>query len=582
MHTRLPLPVVLSAPGQRHAIPRATLSLPADGPFFRYLDSDDTRLPNHPYLNGRAADPAGYETYVGEDVWNEPGNTVHSSSCSSDDEGDGNDNDDDNADVNGGGGGRKRRVRHSELVFDDVVEWLVRTVDEKEWACDGVVVCGKYLVADDATWAVPSRSPTVYTPREAFMVMRCSCKFLSDIRWQRRDALAQMGAVASAGGEAGVVMAEFTLCKAMAGPAAKELRAFIPYRVTPSLNNATNVISDGPPQYSLSEPLLAYAGVCQRHTDVCFPSLMAWTETDHHNCFSLLTERIKKSRLLERTCEDNPAFLPALTDKWWQANARAAAAAPTPTGAVARHAAEAAASARARGFSLLVAVDLLFESVTLPIHLLSAKARLFPCEEEGDPPAYAGMPEAPFVLEPLDEDDRAADGDAAVPAEEVVSPQPEDASDNDNGNANDDNDGEEDEPEDTNSVNFFRLFRNEFNWNKYIEEMEGRWEDAVRAAVAHDAKNRSSEDEDEDEDEDDREGSEQPPPRAVSAAVLSDAKVARYCVVASDVSDLVTSVDTLTKRGLPLELMRPELLQGNEEGMAFLRSLAERLANEAR
>lgn len=506
MESRIPLSIVMSTPSRRHAIPHITLSLPADSAFFSYLASDDTRLPNHPYLNGRSVDPTEYETYVGEDVWEQPDNVVDSS--------EGEDN----------GDGHGQKVQHADLVFDNVVEWLVQALEGNEWTRDGFVVCGRYVVADDAAWAVPSRSPTLYTPREAFMVMRCSCKFLNDIHAQRAE---------RGGGE-------ITIAKAMAGSAAKEMRAFLPYRLTRSSSS-----DDNPPlvDWQLSKQLLGYAGVCQRHTDVCFPSLMAWSESQHHDHFSLMMERLKKSELLERACERDPAFLSTLVSKWLKRNSeRPEGATPPPN-----------------GFIAFLAVDLLFENASLPIPLLSAKVRLFPAQAVAAP-SFVGLPEAPFLVEPPDEEKAVTRGaDEGVPEEQE-------------GRTDSTSEGSEVEDEETDATDFFRLFRNEINWNHYVEEMESRLDSAAhdvvtrfRRTAANVAGSNDAESE-----------------SVIPLPVLSDVKVSHYVVVASDVSDLVTCGDTLMKRGLPLELQHPELLHHSQEGIELLKSLSEKLLKEAR
>lgn len=524
MDSRIPLSVVMSVSGQRHAIPHATLTLPIDGAFFSYLASDDTRLPNHPYLKGRGVDPTEYDTYVGEDVWNQPASSVEGS-------------EDDDGDAEGHPGGRRRHVPHDELIFDDVVEWVIQTLEGEDWSRDGVVVCGRCVVADDATWAVPSRSPTVYTPREAFMVMRCSCKFLRDIEAQRKT-----------GGRAG--LGEITIAKAMAGSAAKEMRAFVPYRLTRASTHNREGGEEEEVDWHLSEPVLSYAGVSQRHTDVCFPSLMAWTEAEHNEHFCLIMERLRKSRLLERACEENPAFLRTLVSRW---------AKTVPKG---RDRRAAVSDLTAHGFCLFLAVDLLFESASLPIPLLSAKVRLLPARE-AEEPSFTGLSPAPYVLEQPNTDNDEAEVADGEDGEDAVGPQPQihvSESDTD----------EEDAGVKGSTTTFFRLFRNELNWNHYVGEMEDRWDAAAHDAVTLFHRNAS------------KNGGApiEVDNTSIPPSVLSDVKVSHYCVVASDASDLFTCGDTLSKRGLPLELLHPELLGGSQEGIDFLKGLSAKLLQE--
>lgn len=76
MEKRLPLPFLLdedsdSPHGRRHRIPHRTFRATTDNDraFFDYLDSNDTRLPQHAELNGRACAATEYDSYTGEEIW---------------------------------------------------------------------------------------------------------------------------------------------------------------------------------------------------------------------------------------------------------------------------------------------------------------------------------------------------------------------------------------------------------------------------------------------------------------------------------------------------------------------------------
>lgn len=455
MHGRIPLATALSTSGRRHAVPHRTYVAPREGAFFSYLNSDDTRLPRHPFLRAIGRPAEEYDSYVGEDVWNT------SQACSS--------NEDDMGEP---------------IECDEVIDWILNVLEE-DWAKDGVVLCGRYVVADDCTWAVPSRSPTLFSPYEICMVMRNSVKFLEDVATQVAD-----GARADA---------EFTLAKSLAGSGAKEMRALVPYRVRQN--------KDG--SIELAPAMHHYAGICQRFTEVCFPSLMSWSETEHDEFFHMMMERVKKAALLERTCRTDTQFLHRLLqaygDLWRQVDCRRYFGSRT----------DARAAIAPVDCLLLLSVDLLFESASLPIHVLSGRVRVFPSESM-NPTAEAGEKDvaagAPFMLEPVElstgegttEAGPAAAADAGLEIEESDAEAIEHIS------------------------SFLRLFRDEENWNRYVEAMDGRQIDDLR-----------------------------------------------YCVVASEAGDLLTCPDTHSKRGLPLELRRPELLQLNPEGVAILERLRE-------
>ncbi|EPY21494.1 hypothetical protein STCU_05691 [Strigomonas culicis] len=343
---RIPLTTVLSAPGSRHRVPSRTYHADVSNPFFRYLDSNDTRVVRHPLVDVSAAAPEDYETYVGEDVWQR---------------GERRDDDGDEA------------TDDPPPRFDDVVEWVAATMEEP-WARDGVVLCGRYAVADDAgAWALPSQTASIHHPHEVFVLMKSSIKFLRDVRAQFRHA----AAAASAGTKEPSL--QFTLAKAMSGEEAREMRVYVPYAVHPC--------GDGAAPLQLA-PLYDYAAICQRCTDVCLPPLMAWTEAQHDAHFRAMLARVRTAAVLERHLAADPSFLPRLL----------------PPGA-----ATAAAADPWAPFLLLLAVDVLFDGPGHPIYVLSAKVRVVARRAPAD-----AASDAPYLLE-----DAASDAPAVAERAEL-------------------------------------------------------------------------------------------------------------------------------------------------------------------
>ncbi|RNF20651.1 uncharacterized protein Tco025E_03668 [Trypanosoma conorhini] len=446
MDLRVPLSCVLGAPlAQRHAVPHRTLRLDAAHPFVQYLASDDTRLPRHPTLAVEARPPEEYETYVGEDVWRTQA---------------GADSDD----------------THPAPRFDDVVRWVADAlrVVAGDGDGDGVVLCGRSVVADDCGWAVFSRTPTLLSPRDVFIAMRNSPKFLRDVHHQLRGAAA-----------AGSAKVEVTLAKALGGNQASEFRAFLPYRLHTS---AGELRAEAWANH-------LYAGISQRATDVCFPALMAWDEATHEENYLTVMRHVAHARLLERSLESNARLRTALLRQ--AAKFFAASDAPSTESVV-----------------VLLAVDLLFESPSLPVYLLSAAVRCFPHDLRG--PACA----SPFILE--------ADGT------NNTHPTAEDADAGGGGSDASDEEEEEEEEEEVlcDSVSFFRLFRDVANWNRHVEVWRRRG---------------------------DTSGTQQQ---------------RRFFVVASERDDLAPTKESLAKRGLPLEFLHPDLFKGDEN---FLREWREKL-----
>ncbi|CCW68633.1 unnamed protein product, partial [Phytomonas sp. Hart1] len=502
MHSRLPLSLVLSSLGRRHAIPHATFTAASTSPFFCYLDSNDTRLPAHPTLLPYAHPAEDYNTYVGEEVWDRPS-------------GDGTDK------------AATDEAPADDLRFDAVVAWVWQVWEREDWAKDGVVLCGRYCVANDCAWAVSSNSPVIFTPRELFMVMRNSVKFLRDIHTQLHSS------------SSGNAEAEFTIAKALAGEGAKEMRVFLPYRLTTNENN----------ELHLSPPLEHYAAVCQRLTDVCFPSLMDWSEEEHHENFKVILKRIQQAQLLERAYATNGKLLPKLKEAFIRRVSRT-------TGST-KHQSGTAQRGESQNLILMLAVDILFEGSSFPIYILSAKMRLF----------FVKL--ADSLNQEVGSDKDAVVGDLPYIKELLNS----DSDDNDICDTNDLNINDDvssfsslssiSENDETNEslLEFFRLIRDPSNWNRYVRVM------AERYASSFTSLQQTCNIQDE----------------AGSPCLIpleeGNPMVNHYCIVASDPMDLITCRGDLRMRGLPLEFIDPQLLQANPEAMEFLRNMRDALVN---
>ncbi|RNF02802.1 hypothetical protein TraAM80_06154 [Trypanosoma rangeli] len=460
MDLRVPLSCVLGAPlAQRHAVPHRTLLLDATHQFVQYLTSNDTRLPQHPTLAVEARPAEEYETYVGEDVWQQQEGTASYSSDPA-------------------------------PCFDDVVQWVTDTLHEVGGHGDGVVLCGRSVVADDCGWAVFSRTPTLLSSRDVFIAMRNSSKFMRDVHHQLRR-----GASAASG----PLKVEVTLAKALGRNQALEFRAFLPYRLHTS---AGEVRAEAWEDHM-------YAGISQRATDVCFPILMAWDEATHDENYRTVMRHIRHARLLERALENSARLRMTLLRQ--VANISPAVGVPSTESAV-----------------VLLAVDLLFESPSLPVYLLSAAVRCFSHDGAKDPACAF-----PFIL-----DNEAAGGtweENNTRSTNTVA----DADAESGGGGSDESDDDEEVSWD--SASFFRLFRDVANWNRHVEVWRQRGDAA--AAGGH-------------------------------AYTSGTQKEQRFFVVASERDDLVTTKESLAKRGLPLEFLRPDLFKGDDN---FMREWREKL-----
>ncbi|SCU71456.1 D123, putative [Trypanosoma equiperdum] len=457
MDFRLPLCSVLNSEvGRRHKIPHRTLSLPKTSLFVRYLDSDDTRLPVHSLLNIVPQPAEDYETYTGEDDWEKKV--------------------DDAAGVVGDCGG----IDGNPPRFDEMVQWVIDALKDIEGcggaASDGVVLCGRWVVADDCSWVVPSRTPILHSPRDVFLAMRNSPKFLRDVHHQILS-----GDTSSAGMGSTV---ELTLAKAVGKNPANDFRVFVPYRLVRAEDTFRVTIWEG----------RVFAGVCQRSTDVCFPSLMSWDLRTHSENYVHVLRHIEGARLLERSIEADPYLRTFLLRKV-EANEVEGAASPCSV--------------------LLLSVDVVFEGVSLPLYIVSAKVRCFKHDRLRDPLCVS-----PFIKE--EDNNGSEEGVNAVGG----------------GVDGDRSDGIDTKEMLDDSVIFFRLFRDVNNWNFHV------------TLCLHPDGGEVSGDVD----------------KGVNI-VPSPQRDRRFFVIASERSDLVLTKEPILKRGMPLEFLRPELLGDIGEGL---------------
>lgn len=341
---RLPLRLVLDEQTDRHRVPHETFclegirsedrtgnntaALAAEEElrsFFRYLLSDDMRMPSHPLVAGFMRDAEDYESYTGEEAWTSKPQEA-----------------DENAVPR----------------FPLTIQRLDAALQRLGSGGDGVVLCGKWTVADDCPWAVSSRSSKLYTTRELLAVMKCSTKFARDLAAQHSE-------------EGGSGTLELTLARAIGSGGCDEWRAFIPCRLHTEIKSTDGEAQQ--PQGLVLEPLFPQAAVCQRVTDACFPALQCWTAAQHLEQRQLVLQRVQKSKLLERFIEtageaDDPSHgnVPP-----WLSRMLLAAQGENKNG-------EEDGKQQQQPFMCMFSVDLLSASLSLPVFLLSAQLRIFP------------------------------------------------------------------------------------------------------------------------------------------------------------------------------------------------------------
>lgn len=517
----------------------------------------------------------------------------------------------------------------------------VRDVLDESWAHDGVVLCGRCVVADDCSWAVPSRSPTLYTAREVFLVMRNSIKFVDDVHAQRRAFAADVeGCMCNMGTAACMTCTadtrhhtlQFSLCKALAGTAAKEMRLFLPYQLCVAAtsrdnahheededdDNAKGGVAEAHDESALrpcpcsahcvdsrtspDSPLTAlpqydYVGIAQRFTDVCLPSLMSWTADEHARNFAVMLNRVRQAKVLSLTCALKSNFLTDLVAalrRWWSTSPHGRA----------QYVRECAAAGTAEAHAVpeelplawmtcLVAVDVMFENASLPVYVLSAKVRLvvrggmqgpdlsdLPLIWEGNTKAHASacareetgahVPSTTDVHTSSISPSSSSSSSLSPPALPEGSGAVADEQHSEAREHGDDDDTSHDccSSYQTTGAEFLRLFRDAHNWNCYVQLLHDR-QTSTGAHVVPCGQPCSSDD-----------TTIGGPVRARDSSSDRVSTSKPYCVIATDSSDLTSSTDVMAKRSLPLEFVQPELLYANPDAQVFLQRLREAMQIE--
>lgn len=337
-----------------------------------YLLSDDTRLPLHASLTNTAAHPEDYTSYSGEDVWNGPhvattqwshdgsSTAKHSSSAPQRHE-TGSTGDDDG----------KSSVAHpppppSGPAVNFLLLWIRSALVALAGRDSGVVLCGKYQCASDVAWTTSSRETVLLNVRDVLVAMRMSSVFLNDLErqadecYRRCEACAGATTAYSSGGQAmtsdaldeGDVIT-FSLESAVTVSASTSFRLFF-YASSSSVGDGEAVACLG----------------SQRATDVLLPALARLTHEEEHSALEAMRSRIfpspSSSSHTESTLIQQSVGLDLLKQFLGAAElARERRAQEDPP-------------------TTILAVDVVYESPTLPIYLLSAAVwrQQIPADEE--------------------------------------------------------------------------------------------------------------------------------------------------------------------------------------------------------
>eukprot|EP00796_Vickermania_ingenoplastis_P004721 gene4721-3412_t len=525
-----------------------------------------------------------------------------------------------------------------------------------------VVLAGKYAIADDCPWAVCSRTCGLQSTREVVVVMQSSTKFAMDLARQREEVLAGKATslqfslvrmMGCGGADEWRVIIPYRILPIRPSEAATGVEPD-----TQPREEDERSLGAGPVVAGIRlEPLLDFTAVTQRATDVCYPALGTWGEREHHEHHRQLVRRALKANILERldrllllgqhpAQEKGPVKKPSDSNTFMRCGPPGeGGTAPCPGGVMAvmddlmallqeryrksppppgmpdgtdeseiqargaeaagKRDLEAAPPLGFEDFFLLLGVDVLWSSATLPVYVLSAKLHLFRRGEAvaPDPPAEgAGPTEHPPPEKPcpttslqqahVDPTDAASirgapkrqdpptpaseggkEESKSVPKEEPNSPplaEKKDAEDQDDpipwlsvlptdddgaphaaseatrsssaAGARSDVTGAHTLPaEDEDGLGFFRLLRSPAMWNKYVANVQQRRRSAPHASFRH------------------------------------------FSVVATEAGDLVTAQERRggCRTGLPLELQHPEMMARSEEAMKFLEWWREKAAAAA-
>lgn len=513
-----------------------------EDPFLLYLLSEDNRLPMHPLVKGLAAKDEDYETYVGDKEWEK---------------------------------GLEQSKKEEEqitdpLPYNDAVNWITHAVEyltsvEPSGAgqykdtppppsasqvslCGqysvptytgagaySVVLAGKYCIADDCSWAVSSRCPQVQSTRDVLLLMKSSLKFGRDLQRQREEVK-----------EGRATMIEFSLIRAVGNGGADEWRVFIPCRVVPH-----RAISSGDAHcpalckaVALKEgmmdivPLTSFTAVTQRATDVCFPALSTWNAKEQCEHHQLLVSRVLQANLLERwhqapikgrkksqCCSSFESTLDAyfeLLDSRMQEVKGEKAKNHNPI--------------TWDELILFFAVDVVWESSTLPVYVLSGQVHLFVADASVKKNGAAVQNIVPYLKNEDDESVKLEDQSNQLPTfKPLVKPsEGRKVCLNTLQNRGD-------------GSGFWRLLRSSQHWNEYVKNVEKGRKDCEE--------NHSS-------------GSSAYP---------------YFCIFATEAEDLLTAAERREepcRSGLPVEFLHPELLHGNKEALKLFEWWKEKIETE--
>jgi len=159
-----------------------------------------------------------------------------------------------------------------------------------------------------------------------------------------------------------------------------------------------------------------------------------------------MLDEVLNADLLQRMCKVDEGFLSRVVERFLRDKS------PEVRDALYHPPHDAVPGATSPSLALLLCVDLLFDSTSQPIYLLSAKARLF---LEGPPPEPLPMdiatevaPRPPYLLAPEPD---VTEGEGACPTSDCESSASSVAEDA--------------------LPNFFRMFRDVAHWNEYVRTM---------------------------------------------------------------------------------------------------------------
>jgi hypothetical protein len=308
--------------------------------FQQYLLSDDTRLPLHSSLANTAAHPEDYTTYSGEDVWKGP--NVATTAWS-------HDGPTPTATASVQHPSTEELQRTSQPPSGAAVNFLMLWVHSAMRALGGggggVVLCGKYRCVTDCAWTSASREVSLHNPRDVLVAMRMSSLFLEDLERQADEAF-QTSAAACGGAslqptEDDTIM--WSLERAVPISSSTLFRLFFCQPCDP-LHHFDGVQAK---QMGDWDTMICLGS--QRATDVLLPGLVLWTDAEESAALDAMRSRVCASASGLSTCDSTGQQLLSHLVSGKHKNSS------SPDTKV-----------------MVVAVDVVFESTSLPIFMLSA------------------------------------------------------------------------------------------------------------------------------------------------------------------------------------------------------------------